>query len=539
MAMDLGDAKLTLKVDDKAFNTSMARIGKSTEELGKKFKTMGKVMVVAGLAIAAALGVAVKMAADFESGMAKVNSMMGLGVKEFREFSDEVLDLSRNLGVNAVEATEALYQAISAGVPKENVLEFLEIATKAAIAGVTSTEVSVDGLTTVLNAFKIPLSEAQKVADILFQTIKGGKTTFEELSASLFNVAPIAAASNIRFEEVAAALAAMTKQGVPTKVATTQLRQAMVSLQKPTDEMKKAINKLGYSSGQAMIEEIGFAESLQLLRVATRGSNEELMKMFGSVEAGAAVLALTGANVEAFNTELENMKTATEGVGAATEAYNIVNESASRQFEILKGKLQAVGIQIGTQLLPYIVALATKMSEVVDKISGWVSENEGLAKTLVIVGGLLLGGGALLLGLGMVARAIMSINAALAIMHALSGPAGWAKLAIGVGIAATAILGMNQLMKTPEVPKMAKGGIVPGALGQPVPIIAHGGEQFAGVGKSLGGSTYQFYIGSYMGDESSKRELVREFEAVMQQDGRRTSFPGINRLGYFPGSSAP
>jgi TP901 family phage tail tape measure protein len=73
----------------------------------------------------------------------------------------------------------------------------------------------------------------------------------------LFNVAPVAAAAGIEFSEVAAALATMTKQGIPTTQATTQLRQAIVMMQKPTDEMAKVINSLGYESGQTMIQELG------------------------------------------------------------------------------------------------------------------------------------------------------------------------------------------------------------------------------------------------------------------------------------------
>jgi len=249
MVIEVGDAVLKLGVDTKDFDRSMAGIKEKTK---KNFKAIGIGMTVAGGAILGVLGMATKAAADFEEAMRKVNSMMGLGQAEFQAMSDDVQALSKDLGVDAVEAADALYQAISAGVPPENAIEFLAIATKAAIAGVTSTEVAVDGLTTVINAFKLPLSDTQKVADIMFQTVKGGKTTFEELSASLFNVAPLAKASGVSFEEVSAALATMTKQGVPTTIATTQLRQAIVTLQKPTAEMSAAIETLGYSSGQGV-----------------------------------------------------------------------------------------------------------------------------------------------------------------------------------------------------------------------------------------------------------------------------------------------
>ena len=85
--------------------------------------------------------------------------------------------------------------------------------------------------------------------------------------------------------------------------------------------------------------------------------------------------------------------------------------------------------------------------------------------------------------------------------------------------------------------EMATGGVVPGPRGAPVPIIAHGGEEYAGVGKTFRGLTLN--IGTLMGDDASLRELVRLIMPLLGQDGRRTSFTGINRLGYFPGSSAP
>ncbi|HUT68654.1 MAG TPA: phage tail tape measure protein, partial [Dehalococcoidales bacterium] len=231
-----------------------AEFHKGLKGIEQKMRTVGANMTKIGAGITAAVGLiggaSLKMAADFDSAMREVNTMMLLNEAEFQSFSAEIREMSTTMGVDAVDSAKALYQAISAGVPRENVIEFLQVATKAAIGGVTETTTAVDGLTTVLNAFKLPISDAQKVADFMFTTIKGGKTTFEELSASLFNVAPIAAASNVEFEEVAAALAAMTQQGVPTAQATTQLRQAFVALQKPTAEMQTMLDGMGWASGQ-------------------------------------------------------------------------------------------------------------------------------------------------------------------------------------------------------------------------------------------------------------------------------------------------
>lgn len=412
----------------------LTSVGQSMTKVGKGMTMAGGAMV--GVVSAIAIP-SLKMAGDFSTAMREVNTMLLLTEEEFQKLSDDTRELARAMGVDAPEAAKALYQAISAGVPKENVLEFLEIATKAAIGGVTNTETAVDGLTTVINAFKLPMSDAQKVADIMFTTVKGGKTTFDELSASLFQVSPIAAASGVSFEEVAAALATMTKQGVPTSVATTQLRQAMVMLQKPTADMAIVLETLGYESGQAMLEELGFAETLNVLRDSTGGSNEMLMKMFGSVEAGGAVLALTGENADVFATDLEAMASAS---GAATDAFEEMEKSGSRQMAHLMAGLKDVAITIGNALMPVLKSIMETVKPIVEKIGAWVKENPKLVKTVLVVvgavGGLLVVLGPILMVIGSLLPMLPLLGGALAV---LTGPVGLVVAAIA-GLIAIGVL---------------------------------------------------------------------------------------------------
>lgn len=431
--------EVSLKGMDK-INKELGGLQGKLDSVGVKMKSVGKGMTIAGGVMAGAVAAiaipSLKMAADFDTAMRSVNTMLLLSEEEFRTLSDDTRELARTLGVEAPEAAQALYQAISAGVPKENVLSFMEIATKAAIGGMTDTETAVDGLTTVLNAFKLPMSSAQEVADLMFTTVKGGKTTFDELSASLFQVAPIAAASGVGFKEVSAALATMTKQGVPTSVATTQLRQAMVALQKPTADMAKVIEGLGYESGQSMLEELGFAKTLETLREATGGSNELLMKMFGSVEAGSAVLALTGENAVMFADDLEAMENAS---GAAEDAFGQMEKSTSRQMAHLMADLKDVAITIGNTLMPVLKDIMETVKPILEKIGEWIKENPKLVKTILIVvgsiGGLLVTLGPILMVLGSLLPMLPALGGA---FMALLGPVGL----IIAGVAALIAIGV-------------------------------------------------------------------------------------------------
>lgn len=213
----------------------------------------------------------------------------------------------------------------------------------------------------------------------------------------------------------------------------------------------------------------------------------------------------------------------------------------------LKGALAGLGAEIIEDLIPTLQNYLERAVEVIEKMRVWTEAHPELAKGLLVLAGVLMVGGALLLGLAALAKAIMVINAALIVMHALAGPAAWAKMAAGLAAAAALIYGMYKLTTWEpgggvaefKAPSMGAGGIVPGPFGKPTPILAHGGEVVSGLHGQAMGTTVNISMGHFLGDEASLREFARTVKDVFNQDVRRTSFSGVNTLGYFPGSSAP
>ena len=82
------------------------------------------------------------------------------------------------------------------------------------------------------------------MSDILFKTVKAGKTTISELAQGFGATAPIVQAAGASLEDFQAATAALTA-GTPAAQAQTQIRAAMVALQKPTKEMSAIMHRLG------------------------------------------------------------------------------------------------------------------------------------------------------------------------------------------------------------------------------------------------------------------------------------------------------
>jgi len=85
-----------------------------------------------------------------------------------------------------------------------------------------------------------------------------------------------------------------------------------------------------------------------------------------------------------------------------------------------------------------------------------------------------------------------------------------------------------------EITSLQHGGIVPGPVGQPRLVKAHGGEQYAGVGQTFGTGDIHLHIGNYMGDETSMRHLGQRLKQILQENERRNAFPQVNK-GYYYG----
>ena len=332
-------------------------VKKSGAKIGAGMSSAGRGMTAGITAplVAAGAGFLVLSgkAANFENQMNEVFTLMpGMSKDAMDDMTNDVLKFSREMGTLPNESVPALYQAISAGVAKDNVFDFLEVANKAAIGGVTDLETAVDGITSVVNAYGSDVVGAAEASDLMFTAVRLGKTNFDELSSSLFQVIPTASALGVEFGDVTAALATMTAQGTPTRVATTQLRQLFVELSKDTSKTSKAFKEVAGVGFQEFIAQGGnVQDALGIIQTAAGNSDVALQDMFGSVEAGNAALALTGKGAESFQNNLAEMNTS---MGATDAAFATMDEGAARSMDKLKAEFSAVAIELGNEFIPIL-----------------------------------------------------------------------------------------------------------------------------------------------------------------------------------------
>jgi len=359
-------------------------VGELMVKLGVDERRLKRGLKIAGAAVAAFGVAAVKMQADFEKAMREVNTLVGATEEQFRQMSDEVVALSNKMGLSATELSQGLYQVVSAGVDAAHAMDVMTVAAKQAIAGVAGQKETVDALTTVINAWGLEVTDATRIADIFQTTIRLGKTTMTELAGTIGNVAPVAAAAGVRFDEVASAIAALTAAGIGTDRAVTGLRQVLATIIKPTEQTAEAAKKMGLDFSVAALKAKGLQGFLQDVAEATGGSVEAMAELFPNVRAIAPALALTGKAADKFAKAQENMA---NNSGESQKAFEEMEKSFSRRVAKIVTNLKNFAIVVGEKIIPVIEKLVEILKYTIEVLTFSKDGAYGFKDALIILAG--------------------------------------------------------------------------------------------------------------------------------------------------------
>jgi len=197
------------------------------------------------------------------------------------------------------------------------------------------------------------------------------QTTFPELASSMGKVIPLAGALTVKQEDLFGAMSTLTGVTGNTAEVSTQLRGVMQGLLKPSDSMSSALEEMGFKSGGAAIESLGLQGTLEGLKGTVKGNDTELLNMFGSVEAGGAVLALTGAQADNFTAKTKAMGEAT---GATEDAFKIQQATVSAMMAKMKASFDVVMITLGEKLLPIFNRFLTFIIDHMPQIQNFIDK---------------------------------------------------------------------------------------------------------------------------------------------------------------------
>jgi hypothetical protein len=187
------------------------------------------------------------------------------------------------------------------------------------------------------------------------------------------DLVPAAAPLGIRLEEVGAAIATLTLQGVPAAEAATRVKNSMIQLAKPSKELSALLKANGYDSGEAAVKAVGYAGVLQLLDKATHGSVTATAALTPEIRGLLGVVGLTGRNLATYEANLIAMNQAQEGAGRTAQVFAEQQKSGAFQLQRLSANAESLKIQLAAGLGPSINHLA-------DQLSDWLENDQNIER---------------------------------------------------------------------------------------------------------------------------------------------------------------
>ena len=320
---------------------------------------------------------------ELDTATQRIKSLGGAARENALVFREMSLEMAKEVPIGAEALQTATYDALSAGInaTKEDITSFMSAAAKLAVGSGESVGNTVNLLSSLVNAYGESATKTGEYSDVLFTTVNLGKTTIQELSSSMSEVIPTAAAYGFNLKNVGASLALMTANGIPTAQATTKLNQLMIEMQKPGAELSKILNNAGISAASlgAKVKSGDVIGALKDMDGAFKQAGLSATQAFSSNEAGAAFNVLT----KDFDKLQGTMDSFQNAAGSTEAAYKDMSQSVANQTAQMTARMDAAFIGAIDSLGPVGTGLVT-VSQQLGKMEPLISSITGLGSLLPV-----------------------------------------------------------------------------------------------------------------------------------------------------------
>ncbi|MHC4621877.1 MAG: phage tail tape measure protein [Planctomycetota bacterium] len=437
MAINLGDAILFLKGNNRDLNKKLGEAKKNTQQtmghILQASKNVGAKMTAIGAGITATFGFAVKRTLEVRKSFADLGS---LGVQDIDSIIKATRKLGREYAILSGEFATPLYDAKSAGIVEDALVGVAEVAAKASIGLKGNIGDAMKVGTDAMNAFgKMTGTAAEQVE--AFNEIMGmagividkGKTNLEEMGKPLGRAIKAAEVLGMTMQEFFAIIAASTGPGINTAEAVTAISANLDNLAVPAEQAIVLAKRLGVGWNQAAAKTKGYTRVLLDMWNAIVENNDALKKRRAEIQDEIRLIESSSKKSKEQSDKLKELKEEMKGLSAvgetventfrnlfpSKEAFNqavvLIENGGQKVFSIMNEMEQSgaqvdkmfqgfkendpsfvfrqlgvsidnLRMSIADNLIPKLTVLTDKILTVVDGVSAWVEAHPGLTTAL-------------------------------------------------------------------------------------------------------------------------------------------------------------
>lgn len=327
----------------------------------------------------------------------------------YKVITNGILDLAGKVGYSSQDLAQAGYYVESMGhhgADGLNVLSAAAMGAKAENADLSST---VRAVTALMFDYRGSNVTATQATNTLTQAVGLAGTNFQDFAEALPRVSSAAQLANIPMADLTAALATMTRTGLPANVAATYLRSSLTYLVHPTKASTKALQAFGINadllsykmqSGNGGLagaiqmvydhvkQKLGpgildaadkmvhgkmsvadFENKLKDLPPGLHTTLGAVAAMSGGIKSMMGALILGGPHQKEFNANTREMEKAVGSAGNKIIGFDLVQKTAQFQIDRVKDSIDAMGKRIGLTLLPAVTKIAKAIADFITKLN--------------------------------------------------------------------------------------------------------------------------------------------------------------------------
>jgi TP901 family phage tail tape measure protein len=442
---------IPIVADDK-FTKKFKKAMKTVQKAGQGMQRAGRAMTQnLTLPIIAAGAAAVKVGADYDFAMRKVEAKVKIAGKTIQDLRAQSKELGRTTVFTAREVAGAQEKMAMAGWSSIEVFQALPSVLSLSTATSHDLIETADIASNVMSTFGLKTSEAGRVSDVFATIVAGANVDMETLSETMKYAGPTAKLFGTSLEDTAAAAGFLGNMGIQGTMAGTAMARMFTNLAAPGTKAAKLLRKFNVeiedkktgkirrfqdilSDMSGALSELGQAKRIAVLK-----------EVFGqrAVKAAGPMIENVGkfdSNLKSLSATLKNIKP-----GKAQEMVDIMQGGATGAFQRFMSALEGVGIAFAESgLLDNAAKLADRLAGLFQKISELSPETKQLGIKIAMfaaaAGPALIVLGKLVAAVGAIGTAIAGAGGLTAVLAAVTGPVGIAVGAIAALTAATIYL---------------------------------------------------------------------------------------------------
>ncbi|MBO9674415.1 MAG: phage tail tape measure protein [Sphingobacteriaceae bacterium] len=386
----MSDRNIKIAIILSAIDRASSVIKKADAASKKAFK-IGKDAAITGVAMGAPIMKLIEDAKEFETKMVDIRKQMQVDTADtVARMTKQVMNLGRELPI----ATENIQDLISSGlrmnIPEKNIVEFTKQVTKMSVAFDMEAGEIADSMGKIANVFKIPIEKIGGFADAINYLDDNTLAKGPDLINVLQRIA--GAAGNLDPKKAAALASTMLSAGETPETAATAINTMINRLSTATmqaDRFKDGMAMLGLNAKK--VQDImadpksaqgGLIDVFEKINQLDKSKRSEaVVRLFGT-DAGPKLMKLSN-NLAEYKRQLLLVNGSEKG--SMDKEYQKRIKSSTSQWQIFKNKLQELSVTAGTTLLPKFNEIISKIGRIIDRVSNFATQNQGLVSTILSV----------------------------------------------------------------------------------------------------------------------------------------------------------